>query len=512
MELKRITDADADDNGNMIVRTQYTDYGLMAETTRKYRVRAENMPEIGMLAKSEESEHAEATTDAAMAPGMPTALTADAVSDTQIDLEWMAPAETGGADIIGYVLDRKSGDGDFMTIAATNEAAWWNALDCPMMNDAVEDHVGDGPAVGPDNMTSPYCALYDGLSDAAEAVVDRAFAASGYATIMATSHMDMGLDAETPYTYQVKAVNSAGASMPSAEQSATTDRSNVAPEVASAIDDQMVTAGESVDVDVSANFSDPDGDDLTITAMSSNTDAATVSVSGSTVTVMGEAAGTSTITVTATDTGNMAGMLSVSQMFDVTVNAAVVVPTNNDPTAVGSIGAVTVTAGMSDTMDISDYFDDADDDTLTYTATSDMEMYATVSVDGSMVTITGVAAGSAIVTVTASDGMGGMDATQTIMVTVEAARVAPSNVVINPVGSGLINVQWTPVPGAHGYYIVAAEASVGGDVHSEAINGQDVSLGSIGGLTKDVDYLIFIGAFFTVDDYVLEYVETVTAE
>ena len=28
-------------------------------------------------------------------------------------------------------------------------ADWWNSLDCVMMNDLVEDHVGDGPAIRP---------------------------------------------------------------------------------------------------------------------------------------------------------------------------------------------------------------------------------------------------------------------------------------------------------------------------------------------------------------------------
>ena len=48
------------------------------------------------------------------------------------------------------------------------------------------------------------------------------------------------------------------------------------------------------------------------------------------------------------------------------------------------------------------------------------DMVATASVDGSMVTITGVAAGMATITVTATDAAGAY-AMQTIMVTVEAA-------------------------------------------------------------------------------------------
>ena len=66
-------------------------------------------------------------------------------------------------------------------------AEWWDSLDCGMMNDVVEGQVSDGPTIGPDDMTSPYCAMYDGLSadtdDAkknAKAVVRRTYDAKGY--------------------------------------------------------------------------------------------------------------------------------------------------------------------------------------------------------------------------------------------------------------------------------------------------------------------------------------------
>ena len=61
---------------------------------------------------------------------------------------------------------------------APTAGTWWNTLDCPQMNDAVMPMEGE-PPVGPDDMTSPYCKMYDGLTDEAEAVVDRAFSAYG---------------------------------------------------------------------------------------------------------------------------------------------------------------------------------------------------------------------------------------------------------------------------------------------------------------------------------------------
>jgi hypothetical protein len=64
-------------------------------------------------------------------------------------------------------------------------AEWWNSLDCRKMNDAVEGHVQDGPAIGPDNATSPYCGFIGmapemELSDAAKVVVRRTYDAKGY--------------------------------------------------------------------------------------------------------------------------------------------------------------------------------------------------------------------------------------------------------------------------------------------------------------------------------------------
>ena len=56
----------------------------------------------------------------------------------------------------------------------------------------------------------------------------------------------------------------------------------------------------------------------------------------------------------------------------------------------------------------------------TYEAESSMPMYATVMVDGSTVTITGVAEGTATITITATSGA--VEATQSFMVTVTAGR------------------------------------------------------------------------------------------
>ena len=90
---------------------------------------------------------------------------------------------------------------------------------------------------------------------------------------------------------------------------------------------------------------------------------------------------------------------------------------NRAPATVGTISDLTLSAGDTESVDVSSYFNDPDGDGLSYTAeTSDAEV-ATTSVSGSTVTVTGVAAGMATVTVTASDP-GGLSASQSFEVTV----------------------------------------------------------------------------------------------
>ena len=108
-------------------------------------------------------------------------------------------------------------------------------------------------------------------------------------------------------------------------------------------------------------------------------------------------------------------------------------PANRAPTATGSIDAQTVVAGESVSVNVAGNFTDPDGNTLSFSAASSDDAVATASVSGSNVTINGVAAGTATVTVTASDP-GGLSATQSISVTVEAVNQAP-------VGEGIIEDQ-----------------------------------------------------------------------
>ena len=244
----------------------------------------------------------------------------------------------------------------------------------------------------PDGDTLTYTASSSAVSKATVTVSNGTLTVSGKAvgssTVTVTASDSANLKATQTFTVTVVA--------------------NQAPTAVGTIAALTIRAGTyATDVDVSGKFSDADGDTLTYTASSSAVSKATASVSSSTVSVTGVAAGAATITVTASD-----GALTATQTIAVTVQ------TNQAPVKVGTLDSQTLTTGKSGTpVDVSGGFNDPDNDRLTYAATSSAVSKATVSVTGSTVTITPVAAGSATVDVTASDGAA-TSSKQTIAVTV----------------------------------------------------------------------------------------------
>ena len=96
---------------------------------------------------------------------------------------------------------------------------------------------------------------------------------------------------------------------------------------------------------------------------------------------------------------------------------------NVAPQPQGTITAQTLNIGTSTSFDGSDYFTDANNDTLTYTANSGDNGIVTASASGTQVTLTPKKVGSATVTVTASDGT--LTATQAISVSVVEPNRAP---------------------------------------------------------------------------------------
>ena len=192
----------------------------------------------------------------------------------------------------------------------------------------------------------------------------------------------------------------------SAEQSFAVEVPNRAPEAVGMIADVEVYVDGAVVVDVAAGFADPDGDELEYSAVVSDTTRATVAVSGSLVTVTGVAVGSATVTVTARDPEG----LSAEQSYGVAVP-------NRPPEAVGMIADLEVQVDSVVVVDVAEYFEDPDRETLEYAAAISEMTRVAVSVSGSTVTLSGVAKGNAAVTVTAQDP-GGLFAEQSFEVTV----------------------------------------------------------------------------------------------
>ncbi len=242
--------------------------------------------------------------------------------------------------------------------------------------------------------------------------------ASGTATVTATATDPGGLEATRRIAVSVARPD------------------NQPPEATGTIPDETLNADESVTVQLSPYFDDPDADALAYTAAVSQTGVATASVSGSSVTVAGVARGTATVTITGRDPGG----LEASQAFDVTVR-------NSAPEERGTIPATTVTVNTTATIDASSSFRDRDGDQLSYTAETSDSGVANASTSGSTVTISGIASGTAVVTVTARDP-GGLEARQRADVTVRATNRAPE-------ASGTIPTQ-TLEAGSSGSIDVAA--------------------------------------------------------
>ena len=178
------------------------------------------------------------------------------------------------------------------------------------------------------------------------------------------------------------------------EVGVTVEEANQAPQATDSIPAQMLMPGGEVTLDLSGHFTDPDEDALSYEGASSDAGVATVSIDGSEATITGVAAGDATITFTASDPGG----LSAGQEVAVTVNTP--------PMPEGTIDEITVALDESTTLVVSGYFSDADGDALSFEATSSDDDIATTSAADSTVTINGHAAGTATITITATDPRG----------------------------------------------------------------------------------------------------------
>jgi len=187
---------------------------------------------------------------------------------------------------------------------------------------------------------------------------------------------------------------------------------NTAPVVIDTIRDQRLTIGDvALNRDLKTIFSDPDSDSLIYVPRSSNPAIATTSVSGKMLRVTPVAVGNTIITVIADDQQD-AGTDSTAFMVTVITGAP-----NQSPQVANAISTQTLILGCAPfTRDLSTVFSDPDiNDKLTYTANSNATSIATVNISSdAKLTVTPIAVGNAIITVTADDGRGGMASTQFI--------------------------------------------------------------------------------------------------
>jgi len=247
-------------NGN--TTTTYSHTGLQSDKYYVYRIFAINS--IGTSAPSNESSAVPSKTYT------PTALTAIAVSPTQINLSWIAPSETYGQSITGYEIERKIAADTYVTVventgkattysvtglttgttytfvvsahfsiggtSRSNEAsATPTTTSAPPPTPPPSNTVPNPPgsliatAASPTKINLSWIApSNNGGSAITGYKIEFKVGSVSYSVLAqntgntTTSYSHVGLIADTTYTYRVSAINSVGTSNPSGEDSATT--------------------------------------------------------------------------------------------------------------------------------------------------------------------------------------------------------------------------------------------------------------------------------------------------
>ena len=178
-------------------------------------------------------------------------------------------------------------------------------------------------------------------------------------------------------------------------------------------DDEATTdEDEALTVDVLANDTDPDGDSLRVESVSAPAHGTTgvASDGGVTYTPAANYHGVDRFTYVVSDPDGLTAEAAVEVM---------VLSVNDPPVTVGVIPDQPLhEGGGSVDLDLAPFFDDIDGDPLTYRAVSSDTDVATTSVAGTVLTLTPVVYGSAMVRVTAEDPEG-LTATQTFTVGVD---------------------------------------------------------------------------------------------
>jgi len=162
------------------------------------------------------------TTSPATVPDASTALSATAISDSQIDLSWTAPLNDGGSSITGYQIERASPVGGIFSVIVANTGS------------------------------------------------------------TATSYSDAGLSPSTQYNYRASAINSVGTGPASNEAAATTLAPLTLQSISVTPADTSMPVGSTQQYTATGSFSDGSTADITnqVTWASSDSLVATIDAAG----------------------------------------------------------------------------------------------------------------------------------------------------------------------------------------------------------------------------------------
>ena len=149
-------------------------------------------------------------------------------------------------------------------------------------------------------------------------------------------------------------------------------------------------------------FADPDDDTLVYDATSSDVDVAKAWMARNGVVVRAMDKGTATVVLTAKDPEGLLAALD----FEVRVDKSGGSGSNKRPRVVGTVGTQELEPDDSRTLNAASYFDDPDDDPLTFSATTSDAGVVKTAVSGNRITLDAVAEGTATVTVKAKDPEG----------------------------------------------------------------------------------------------------------
>lgn len=188
------------------------------------------------------------------------------------------------------------------------------------------------------------------------------------------------------------------------ERDIATPDHNAGPRLAAPVRHQIVP--DSAVVDLAMHFFDPDGDDLVFTVASSNTGVVRTRLADAVATLIAVVKGSATVTITATDPDGA----TATHSFPATVP-------NRAPEVAIALPDLQAFAGDSVAARLAGYFDDPDQDSLTFSAEPAGAGVASVAVAGDELTVKAIAPGTVTVIVTATDPEG-LVATQDFVFTV----------------------------------------------------------------------------------------------